>query len=151
LTRDTHTLEETIDNFFSRETINNNEKAWVCDKCKDATPSHKCIRLWKNPRILIVNLKRFDHNLNKNRTEVQACLHLSLQKYCIQKDIGSLYNLVAIAHHQGGLGSGHYNAICRHKNEKWFAIDDETVKEASPDDVNHVMRNGYMYYYELAT
>jgi ubiquitin C-terminal hydrolase len=147
--KEAHTIEEAIADFFTKEVLNKNEKEWVCDRCESASPSHKCIRLWKNPRILIINLKRFDHNLTKNRTEVQGCHLLNLDSYCIQKDGGNQYNLVAISHHQGGLGSGHYNALCRHKNNKWFAVDDEIVREAQANDVDYVMKNGYIYFYEL--
>jgi ubiquitin C-terminal hydrolase len=72
---------------------------------------------------------------------------LDMSKYSLKND-GCNYKLSAIGHHQGGIGSGHYNCICLHKNGTWIAIDDILVREAKEDEIDHVMNNGYVYFYE---
>jgi ubiquitin C-terminal hydrolase len=142
------TLQDCLEQHFSNETINLNEQEWKCDQCNVKSPSKKSIKLWRNPNILIVSLKRFNHQLVKKNIPVVAPIELSLSKYTLHSPNVS-YNLVAIANHQGSLGSGHYNCICKHKNSKWYAIDDVMVREAQDNEIEYSLRNGYVYFYEL--
>ena len=145
--KDNTNLDRCLQNYFKDEIINLNEKEWTCDECKVSSPSKKSTRLWKNPNILIVSLKRFNHNLVKNNKQVSAPLQLNLGKYCLHTP-HTKYNLVAVGNHQGGFGSGHYNCACLHKNNKWYAVDDVMVREAHNDEINYVLNNGYLYFYE---
>jgi ubiquitin C-terminal hydrolase len=141
------TLDSCLGDFFQQETLNKKEKDWTCDKCNICAPSQKTMRLWKNPHVLIVSLKRFDHNLNKNTTDVNAPVVLELSPFCLHTEMQS-YELVAVAHHMGSVGSGHYNCICKHPNGTWYAIDDQLVREAQLKEVEYVIKNGYIYFYE---
>jgi ubiquitin C-terminal hydrolase len=142
-------LEDCIENFLGDEIINQSETDWKCDKCNVSAPSKKSVRLWKNPNIMIISLKRFDHSLNKNVMRVKAPLALDLSAHCLHTN-QQKYNLVAIGNHHGGFGSGHYNCVCKHKNNKWYAIDDAMVREAQEAELEYVLNNGYMYFYECA-
>lgn len=142
-----NSLEECLNGFFAHELLNQKDKEWTCDKCKVSAPSKKTMRLWKNPHVLIISLKRFDHHLNKNTTDVNAPILLDLSPFCLHKNIQK-YELVAIAHHMGSVGSGHYNCICKHPSGTWYAIDDQTVREAQPQELDYVIKNGYIYFYE---
>jgi ubiquitin carboxyl-terminal hydrolase 8 len=144
------TLQECMESFFTDEIINKTDKEWICDICNVSTQSKKSVRLWKNPNIMVISLKRFNHDLVKNNTKVTAPLNLDLGQFSIHTPRHK-YNLVSIGHHQGGMGSGHYNCVCRHKNNNWYAIDDVMVREAQPSELDYVLNNGYMYFYELAT
>jgi ubiquitin C-terminal hydrolase len=147
LTGHKSTIDNTFKEYFSDEIINKTEKEWKCDACKEYKPSKKSLRLWRNPKILIVSLKRFDSNLVKNQVDVEAPLALHLGPYCISTK-REQYKLVAVGNHMGSIGSGHYNCLCRHQNGKWFLIDDTNVQEASKSHVDYVLRKGYMYFYE---
>lgn len=144
---DTNTLEDCLALHFTDETINNQEQEWKCDQCNVKAPSKKSLKLWKNPNILIVSLKRFNHQLVKKNILVKAPIELNLSKYTIHTPRVK-YKLVAIANHQGSIGSGHYNCVCRHKSDKWFAIDDAMVREAQPNELDYSLNNGYVYFYE---
>lgn len=145
---DNITLQDCLEHHFSNETINLNEQDWKCDQCNVKSPSKKSIKLWRNPNILIVSLKRFNHQLVKKNVPVVAPIELSLSQYTLHSPNVN-YNLVGIANHQGSFGSGHYNCVCKHKNSKWYAIDDVMVREAHDNEVEYSLRNGYVYFYEL--
>ncbi len=147
--REEGNFEECLANFFGDEILNQSDKDWKCDKCNQSAPSKKTMRLWRNPQVLIVSLKRFDHNLHKNTTKVKAPLVLDVSSHCLHTD-KLVYNLKAVAHHMGSLGSGHYNCICKHSNGHWCAVDDLLVREANEHEVEHVLGNGYIYFYECS-
>lgn len=143
------TLEDCLEHHFTDEMINTNDNnIWKCDQCNTKSPSTKSIKLWRNPNILIISLKRFNHQLIKKDISVAASLELSLSQYTLHSPKVD-YNLVAVANHQGSFGSGHYNCICRHKNNTWYAIDDVMVREAHKEEVDYVLKNGYVYFYEV--
>lgn len=143
------TLQDCLEHHFTDETINSNDNNdWKCDQCNMKAPSRRSIKLWKNPNILIVSLKRFNHQLVKKNIPVEAPMELSLSKYTLHSPKIN-YNLVAVGNHQGSFGSGHYNCICKHKSNKWYAIDDVMVREAQPNEIEYVLSNGYVYFYEL--
>ena len=142
------TLQDCLEHHFSDETINSVEKDWKCDQCNEKSPSKKSLKLWRNPRILIISLKRFNHQLVKKNKPVAAPFELSLSKYSLHSPNVN-YNLVAIGNHQGSFGSGHYNCICKHKNSKWYAIDDVMVREAQDNEIEYSLHNGYVYFYEV--
>jgi ubiquitin C-terminal hydrolase len=139
--------EDLLQAYFSREYINKENKEWTCDKCKASMKSAKCLKLWRHPMVLIVTLKRFDVNLKKSNVKVSMPTELDLSNYSL-RDEQIKYRLCAIANHQGGMGSGHYNCICRHKNGKWIAIDDMLVRPAKEEETNYVINHGYVYFYE---
>ena len=146
-TKESQTHHEVLQAYFSREYINTECKEWTCDNCKQSAKSPKCLKLYRNPMVLIVTLKRFDARLQKSGATVSMPLELDVSKYCLRDD-NCHYKLSAVAHHQGGTGSGHYNCICHHKNGKWMAIDDMLVREASKDEIEYVLNHGYVYFYE---
>lgn len=143
------TLQDCLEHHFSDETINLTDKDWTCDKCNVKSPSKKSIKLWKNPKILVISLKRFNHQLVKKEVPVSAPVELSLSKHTLHSPHVN-YSLVAIGNHQGSIGSGHYNCICKHKNSKWYAIDDVMVREAQDVELEYLLNNGYVYFYELS-
>jgi ubiquitin C-terminal hydrolase len=44
---------------FSREELLTGSDQWYCNKCKEQRDIHKKLELYKLPRILIIQLKRF--------------------------------------------------------------------------------------------
>lgn len=146
LKKDT-TLEEIMNEYFKNESINNEEKVWTCDNCKQKHMSTKSLRLWKNPNILIISLKRFHYQHGKNMSKVTVPTSIDLAKYTIHSNRHK-YNLVAVGNHMGGLGSGHYNCLCRHKNNTWYAIDDVMVRKANEAEIEFVLNSGYVYIFE---
>ena len=45
------------------------------------------------------------------------------------------YDLYGVVHHEGKIGGGHYISDV-YRNDKWFQIDDDKVKEIGSPDFN---------------
>ena len=57
--------------------------------------------------------------------------------------------LISIGCHRGGLNGGHYFAICKHTNEKWYKYDDDEVKEFDIEkNKNSLFKDGYILIYQ---
>jgi ubiquitin C-terminal hydrolase len=98
---------------------------------------------------MIISLKRFNHVLAKNMCRVTVPHELDMSKYSLKNPTSyTKYRLVSISHHSGGFSSGHYTAICRHPDNVWSVVDDETVRVADVAEVNHALNYGYVYFYE---
>jgi ubiquitin C-terminal hydrolase len=140
------TIYDCFDDFFKEEYINTDSLDWTCDSCSHKHKSKKTMKLWRNPSILIISLKRFifaQNSFKKNNKPIEVPEKLDISKYCIPNNKVK-YKLVSIAHHSGSYNSGHYHAICNHEN-KWYEYDDMSVKSIS--NPNHT--NGYVYFYVL--
>lgn len=139
----THTIYDCLDEYFQDEHINTDQPIWTCDSCQKKCTSTKTTRLWRNPNILIVSLKRFTMDLQKNNVRIDVPEVLDLSKYCLTKT-NNRYKLQSVAHHFGSFDSGHYHAICN-KDNNWYDYDDLNVKEVK--DPSHV--HGYVFFYSL--
>lgn len=145
MTETTNTIYDCFDEYFKDETINSEEKLWTCDKCNTKSPSVKTTKLWRNPHVLIVSLKRFTHDLNKNNKPVEIPEVLNLSKHALTNEKNK-YALKSVAHHYGSSQSGHYFANCK-DNTTWTIYDDLDVKPNT--QANHA--NGYVFFYEAIT
>jgi ubiquitin C-terminal hydrolase len=163
-------LSDCFDEYFKDENVVD----WTCDGCKHKNPSEKIVKLWRNPNILILSLKRFGSDLRKRENPIDVPFELDLSKYTIS-NTNKHYQLKSIAFHAGGFQSGHYFAICRretvvknqienkneneneneHENEtiviSWHKYDDEDVHEVSHSDLVKIKNYGYVFFYEAVS
>jgi ubiquitin carboxyl-terminal hydrolase 4/11/15 len=52
-------------------------------------------------------------------------------------DNNHVYDLFAVSEHIGGMGGGHYTAICKnYHNGRWYDCNDSLVREARASDVS---------------
>lgn len=142
ITDKTETLYDCLDEYFSDETINKDDGIWTCDGCHQKAASQKTTRLWRNPSILIVSLKRFTHDLRKNNKRIEVPEVLDLSKYALTKNT-NMYKLNAVAHHFGSNQSGHYFAMCKSGSGDWYNFDDLSINKV--DKPSHV--HGYVFFY----
>ena len=146
LTDSTNSLEECLDMYFHDETLNESIE-WRCDECKQKSKSIKSMKLWRNPNILIISLKRFTYDMKKNNKVISVPEYLSLDKYTAA--LGSAkYRLVSIACHIGSFMGGHYYALCRHPDDKWYLYDDDQVTEMNAESLAPHIAKSYVYFYE---
>jgi ubiquitin C-terminal hydrolase len=121
-------LEESLDQYFSDHSI----ETYKCEKCKKSSKSRQQLSIYRFPKIMALQLKRFKANaVSRTRlnNEVQLKETLNLSKYRHpQGETASLYHLKAISHHRGSLYSGHYISECKEENT-WFCFDDSRVTE----------------------
>jgi ubiquitin carboxyl-terminal hydrolase 2/21 len=138
------TLEESIEQYFQDEFLNDNDTEWKCDECNKKKRSKKTTKLWKLPNILIITLKRFTDTLQKNTKNVQIQMNIDLKNYTLSKS-NTKYKLTSVACHSGSFLGGHYVAICKHPSNKWYGIDDLNITELNNYDIS----DGYVYFYTL--
>ena len=115
-----------INNLIINQYFNNNNEFrncdnWKCDKCNCNSNYIKHTSILKLPKIIFISLNRFKEIIRKNVEPV------NIDKKLVFRN--NTYNLHSIAFHHGDLNGGHYNAICKIKEdeEKFNIYDDLNV------------------------
>ena len=75
-------------------------------------------------------MKRFINGLRKINSLVEFPINdLDMSKYVYGYDVGNtIYDLVCVGNHTGGMGGGHYFAYTR-KSDGWYICDDTRVQK----------------------
>ncbi|XP_078521648.1 uncharacterized protein LOC144790862 [Lissotriton helveticus] len=118
---------------FLRSSEMKGEDQMYCSYCMEKTDATLRQSLTSLPRILVVQLKRFEFSFYeqrfvkmKNEMHINTTLEVPYETTS-QKDKMS-YDLFAICDHYGGFKSGHYSALIKpEKNGKWFHFNDSSV------------------------
>ena len=146
------TLENCL-NAFSRCEKLDESNEWYCSKCKEHRRGYKQLELFRLPRYLILQLKRFKNQGGfffnmKNSTRVKFPLeNLNLNKYLVgPKNMDYIYDLICVSQHYGLSFGGHYTSVCK-KDKVWFKFDDESVDKISTSDI--VNSYAYILFYKL--
>jgi ubiquitin C-terminal hydrolase len=107
------------------------ENAWYNEDTKEKQNVQKRIIYWSMPHILVIDLKRFNHQNQKNQVLVTFPLtDLNLSNYVIgYKKDSFLYDLYGICNHIGNVHGGHYTAFVKNANGKWYHFNDTDVSE----------------------
>lgn len=141
-----NTLEELLDTYTKEEHLADRK----CDKCKHEGTSVKKISIWNTPKILCIQLNRFEIPGQKNCNVINFGLELDLAKYSSdytnsrRKNLYKLYGICC--HNGGGVDSGHYYALCDNGEGEWFKYDDESVTSCG----KHInIREAYVLFYKL--
>ena len=150
--KQTTTLTDCFRYFTKREVLSNDD-LWFCPKCKKLKRCSKKIDLWLLPKVLIVQLKRFNYNRyfrDKIDLLVDCPLRdLDLSEFVINSDEKSnaKYDLIAVSNHMGGLGGGHYTAHAKNSIDgKWHTFDDSYVGETHESSV--ISKAAYVLIYQ---
>jgi ubiquitin carboxyl-terminal hydrolase 8 len=91
----------------------------------------KQIQFWSFPTVLIIDLKRFTSNNQKDQRLVSfpvECLDLSSFVIGYRPEIYK-YELYAVCNHIGNVLGGHYTAFIKNVNEKWYHMNDSAISE----------------------
>ena len=121
---------------------------WTCDQCKQKVRPYKQTRLWKTSDVLFILIKRYDKNRKINKF-LKYPFILNLKDYNINysNDKKNEYTLQSMAIHSGGLGGGHYFAICKnYLDDNWYEYNDSNVSQIP----NHKVLNysPYLFVYK---
>ena len=149
---------------FTKEEIMDKDNMINCDFCGRRNKSIKQTKLWKLPKILIIQLKRFRVNNYgvitqkiSNKIEYPITnfrINFEISKYS-NNNINNNYNLFAVNNHHSighfnSINFGHYttNVINRFDN-KWYTFDDsKELKELiALDEDELISKNAYMLFY----
>ena len=146
------TLENCINSFSRCEKLDESNE-WYCSKCKEHRRGYKQLELFRLPRYLILQLKRFKEQGGfffnmKNSTTVKFPLeNLNLNKYLVgPKNMDYIYDLISVSQHYGLSFGGHYTSVCK-KDKVWFKFDDESVDKIGTSNI--VNSYAYILFYKL--
>ena len=139
-------LYDCFNEYCKKEELSN-ENAWFNDKTNEKEDAQRGITFWSLPNILIIDLKRWNDNGNKNQSLVDIPLNdLDLSPYVngYNKD-SYIYDLYGICNHSGNVLGGHYTSHVKNANDKWYLFNDTQVSEIPADNV--VSPQSYCLFY----
>jgi ubiquitin C-terminal hydrolase len=116
----------------------------TCDKRCGKVPGVRSSRIWKIPKLLTINLKRF-HGYQKITTPIIVPDNLDLNQYSLFC-ANTQYHIVAIICHVGQLQSGHYYALVKRGNI-WYIVDDDMTPQPITD-IQPYSRTFYVLLYD---
>ena len=132
--KDSHSLNCCFNEYMKKYRLDS-ENTWQCDACKNHVRPFKQTRLWKTSDVLFILLKRYNKN-QKIDKYLEYPLILDLKDYNINysKNKSNQYSLNGMAIHSGGLGGGHYYAVCKnYLDDHWYEYNDSHVSRVTDD------------------
>ena len=146
-------LEKLLDYFCTKEHLDKGNE-WRCGKCNKHVEATKNLSIYYVPRLLIICLSRFSkrgYGYGKNDEYIDFPLeNLDMGKYiCGPNKENSKYDLFAVSQHYGGTGGGHYTAICKNMDGKWYDYNDSSCSSSS--SANVVSSSAYVLFYRRHT
>lgn len=141
---------------FKKEEKVDKEKPFFCEHCEKQTEAFKKVEIYKAPKYLMVQLKRFKlkgHkslmelvNNKKNDTFVfYPCENFDMSNNIVGPQKDANYDLVAVSQHTGGLQGGHFSSMAKNPNG-WHEFDDESVRKIDKNDT--INTNAYILIYK---
>ena len=125
-------LMDLFESFAAEEKI---ENSCTCDKCGDINKTYQKKDIHKFPQILIIHIKRFKNEVEKNEEKIEFPQEIDLSKYNNKGNLGK-YSLNSAVFHQGTLISGHYTSIFKYlPTNKWLFCNDIKVKFLNGDKI----------------
>ena len=148
----TTSLYELFENLSSVEILSDDDK-WYCKICDKKVKAFKNLEINYIPKILIIQLNRFDKYNNKIEKKIEFPINnLDLSKYILSYENNNKakeFNLFGLINHFGSLNFGHYTAICKNSiNNKWYIFNDSVVEEID-DESDIVTNNAYLLFYRV--
>ena len=110
--------------------------------------ARKNITFWSFPKILVIDIKRFNSSNRKNQIMIDFPLNnLDLSKYVIGYNKETyIYDLYAVCNHSGSVLGGHYTSFVKNANNKWYHYNDTNVTEVT-DERHIVSPKAYCFFY----
>lgn len=141
----TSSLDDLLSKFLETQEL----QAYECLSCLDThnrdsrIEATKQQKLTKVPRILIVQLERFNSKGEKILAPIKYEKNWNLQT----GDVFQTFELKGVIHHQGNqLENGHYTATVLGSDAKWYAISDSVISSSS--NPHEPLGTEYLLFYE---
>ena len=143
---------------FCKENILDADNKYGCEGCNTKVQAIKQMKVWSNPVILVIQIKRFGifRNNKDNRfvnfpvTDFDISSMISEEN----KDHSKCYkyDLYAVVNHSGSLNYGHYYSYCKDEDtNRWSKFNDDDVTpmpEVAHSERNAVVTpNAYLLFY----
>lgn len=120
-------LDECLSLYFQNTAL---PSSYKCEKCKNSGHCKQNFSLYRLPKVIIFQLKRFQvtaYSKQRLNTEISFPEELSLNKFKYEQNTKETkYVLCGISHHMGSLNFGHYIANCK-EDGGWYCFDDSRV------------------------
>jgi len=146
-----YTLDDLLEYFCSNENLEEGNE-WNCSKCKKRVKATKKFSFFYLPRILIICLNRFSrahYGYGKNDQFIDFPLeNLDMGGYICESGPDknfAKYDLFAVSQHYGQTSGGHYTAICKNFDGRWYHYNDSSVSIDSAE--NAVSSAAYVLFY----
>ena len=133
---------------FSKEEKLDRDNLWKCPNCDQSLQANKKMELYNMPKILIIHLKRFDHNKKINTLIDFPLSDLDLKKYSSNKSNinNDKYDLFGVINHYGSLEYGHYTAFCKNYHDgNWYEYNDRIANRIQKEKEKEVIVNQSAY------
>ena len=141
------TLHENIQNHFSKETLEGDNQ-YHDEKSDQKVNAYKHCKIILPANVLIIQLKRWNHNLRKNQRIIHHdCDSVDLTPYLSNKCPypHAKYELFGVINHSGNIFGGHYTCMVK-KNDKWFSFNDTMVKPIQKASI--LSNKNYVLFYK---
>ncbi|KAL1460151.1 hypothetical protein WDU94_012088 [Cyamophila willieti] len=141
-------LDQALGHFFAKELLS----TYRCENCGNEVSATKQFFVAKPPKVLQLQLKRFNFDGSKNSRSVLVPHHLEFDKYLYgsnpyQSRSSLKYKLVsAVIHHGSSTDSGHYTCIGSTSNGVYHHFNDEMVSPETPP--SRKLSQAYVIMYE---
>jgi ubiquitin C-terminal hydrolase len=126
------------------------ENAWFNEETNTKQAIKKRILFWSFPKILVIDLKRFNNNsqhIRKNQKYVDFSFDLNLSNYVIGYKKNSYnYELFGVCNHGGTVLGGHYTSYVKNANNKWYHYNDTHVSEVTTIE-SIISAKAYLLFY----
>lgn len=126
-------VKDCLRDYFSDEHLNEeNDNQYFCDKTQSYINVVKRTTFFHGSKYLIIQLKRWNHNLKKNQRIIHYDVNedLEMSDYLSSPKTGFInYEIFAIINHSGSIFGGHYTSIVKNANNKWYHYNDATITE----------------------
>ena len=152
-------LQQSFMKLFSVEKLEKDNQ-YYCEQCKCKVNADKYYTMTTFPQVLICALNRFEYNFKfdckkKINNKLAFPLVFNVKDYIPNKMNDINYELYSIIVHSGSARGGHYYAVIKCGDDKWFKFDDSHVSEVNMNDLIEVLygseqtdTSAYMFLYK---
>jgi ubiquitin C-terminal hydrolase len=122
-------LKECFKLYTSNEILDN-DNMYFDETLNKKIVAKKKILFWSLPKILIIDIKRFNFRMMKLQQLLNFPLdNLNLSEYIVGYDPEQyVYDLIGVCNHSGGVRGGHYTSFVRDNNNWYLCNDTQIVK-----------------------
>ncbi|TRY56963.1 hypothetical protein DNTS_023892, partial [Danionella cerebrum] len=144
-------VQECFDSYFDPIIMSGEGRQLSCRGCGKMMDTKMTTCLLKVPSVLVLHLERFEFDYeymrcNKDMREVLVPPQLSVK----MEDGNVLFELYAIANHNGSLEWGHYYAHIKNADGHWFEFNDsKVVKVDYVSEKNIKSAEAYLLLYKI--
>jgi ubiquitin C-terminal hydrolase len=129
-----------------KDDILDGDNMWYDEKNNVKKAVRKQTFLCYLPEIMVIHLKRWGHDLNKNKAHVDVPFVLDISTYSLIED-SCKYELFGIINHEGCVMGGHYFSYVK-KGGDWYVFNDASFHKIQTSTVN-TSKNYCMFYRKI--